>query len=420
MRDSLWGPGAKDALSALTFVGDSAINATRKLGSNVLYLTLGRRMSTTGFVTFTSLTAEAAATQVLLTHRPQVCEVQPAPEQRDIMWSNISIPKKQTELRHTVANIFFAFGAIFWAIPVAFVQAVTSMSELSKLIPFLSNLPTDSVWYSLLSGYLPVVALLGLINALPYVFQAAAESYEGCKSRSGVQLRVMTRYFYYQLANIYITVTAGSIFDALQEIVERPKDIFEILGRSFPSVAVYFVDLVIVKIFSGLTLELSRVWPLTRICWAQRCSNKELKTQRELRRGAFAEPELQYGWIYPTLLLVLIICLVYALISPFILPVGALYFALATLVYKHQALYVYLPQYESGGVFWYDVFNMALIGLVAAQITVIGYVALRGGIWQSPAMAPLPFIVAWFGYSSSSRYNAPSSRLSLERARQLD
>ncbi|CAN0082613.1 unnamed protein product, partial [Hapterophycus canaliculatus] len=56
--------------------------------------------------------------------------------------------------------------------------------------------------------------------------------------------------------------------------------------------------------------------------------------------------------VYPTLLLVLVVCFVYAVISPFIVPAGAIFFAFAYLVYKYQALYVYVPKYESGGVFW--------------------------------------------------------------------
>lgn len=40
--------------------------------------------------------------------------------------------------------------------------------------------------------------------------------------------------------------------------------------------------------------------------------------------------------MYPTLLLVLVVCFVYAVISPFIMPAGALFFGLAYLVYKYQ------------------------------------------------------------------------------------
>lgn len=40
--------------------------------------------------------------------------------------------------------------------------------------------------------------------------------------------------------------------------------------------------------------------------------------------------------MYPTLLLVLVVCFVYAVISPFIMPAGGVFFAFAYLVYKHQ------------------------------------------------------------------------------------
>ena len=41
--------------------------------------------------------------------------------------------------------------------------------------------------------------------------------------------------------------------------------------------------------------------------------------------------------VYPTLLLVLVVCFVYAVISPFIMPAGAIFFGVAYVVYKHQA-----------------------------------------------------------------------------------
>lgn len=45
---------------------------------------------------------------------------------------------------------------------------------------------------------------------------------------------------------------------------------------------------------------------------------------------------LKTNKVYPTLLLVLIVCFVYAVISPFIMPAGALFFGLAYVVYKYQ------------------------------------------------------------------------------------
>lgn len=42
-----------------------------------------------------------------------------------------------------------------------------------------------------------------------------------------------------------------------------------------------------------------------------------------------------------------------------------------------QALKVYVPSYESGGRFWPHIHNRFLVGLVVAQITAIGYFAIK-------------------------------------------
>lgn len=44
---------------------------------------------------------------------------------------------------------------------------------------------------------------------------------------------------------------------------------------------------------------------------------------------AYAPPMLNYGWVYPQALLVFTITLVFSVVSPFILPFGALYFGVA-------------------------------------------------------------------------------------------
>lgn len=55
----------QDALSSITFVGETAFNTTRRVARGVLYLTLGERMSNTGFVTFRKMSACAASRQVI-------------------------------------------------------------------------------------------------------------------------------------------------------------------------------------------------------------------------------------------------------------------------------------------------------------------------------------------------------------------
>ena len=87
---------------------------------------------------------------------------------------------------------------IFW-----FPQAWAKVENVA-LIPGLQWVETvhGGTFKSLINGYLPVVALLGLILLLPLIFNWVATSYEKRKTLSGVQNSIVGRYFYYQLANI--------------------------------------------------------------------------------------------------------------------------------------------------------------------------------------------------------------------------
>jgi hypothetical protein len=91
-----------------------------------------------------------------------------------------------------------------------------------------------------------------------------------------------------------------------------------------------------------------------------------------LRSGAFYSWPMLYGWIYPQLMMVLMIMVTYCLITPLLMPFCAIFFAGAYIMYKYQLLYVYVNEYQSGGYMWYAVFNRSLIALEFASVTLIG------------------------------------------------
>lgn len=57
-----------------------------------------------------------------------------------------------------------------------------------------------------INGYLPVVALLGLILILPVIFGLVARNYECRRTYSDIQRSMLSRYFYYQVRPIYAFV----------------------------------------------------------------------------------------------------------------------------------------------------------------------------------------------------------------------
>ena len=87
---------------------------------------------------------------------------------------------------------------------------------------------------------------------LPPLFIQISKA-EGLISFSQVQMRAFSRYFTFQVLNVFlVTAIAGSIFDTLAIILSNPEAAFEMLGNSLPRMSSFFITFVTVKCFFGL------------------------------------------------------------------------------------------------------------------------------------------------------------------------
>ena len=249
-------------------------------------LTVGAcyKTSSTAFVTLKSRVATSSAHQMFLSHVHYSMTVKSAPNPRDCIWENIPIPARQIEMRKTIADACFIVGAVFWSIVVGFITAIANLESLSKELPWLDAY-RNTVIYDVLNQYLAVGVLLILLGILPFIFDMIARSYEGRKLESEIQNSIMTRYFYYQLANVFVSVGLGSLANSIHQILQSPSSILSILGTSLPSLSVYFTNLLIVKTFTTVPLELLRIWPLICVLSVRSCRDKNKCTIRELKRG---------------------------------------------------------------------------------------------------------------------------------------
>jgi len=341
-------------------------------------VTIGRGASSTGFVTLKSVALAVEAQQVRLS-QTHAWQVWAAPEPRDIIWENVHKPLPQVRLRHTLALFACGFGLIFWSVPVTLIQGWAQVGNLQSRFPFVAQLQSLPLVYSFLTDYLPVLALIGLQCVLPSLFEFAAVRYEGHKTKSTVQRIVLNRCFGYQLASLCVTMITGSIWIELQNILQSPASFLTLLSSSLPKVAVYFVTFVLTRTGFSLPLLLLRPWDL-------------------LTGPPAAAVRCAYGSEAANAALVLVIGLTYSFIAPAILPVCALYFGFATVVYQWLFGYVYEPEFDGRGAFWYDLFNSVLLGLLLGSLALVALACVRATALQVAFLVPLPLGVAWFGY----------------------
>ncbi len=73
----------------------------------------------------------------------------------------------------TGSPIFFIYssfsnsGLLFWGVVMAFIAAVSNLSNLATYLPFLNDL--DSVSYAVLEGQLPVILLIVFMMLIPMI-----------------------------------------------------------------------------------------------------------------------------------------------------------------------------------------------------------------------------------------------------------
>lgn len=404
---------------------EGAFTGLRQAGKTIELLTVGAhyKTSSTAFVTFNSRVAMTSAHQMLMSHEYSSLIVTPAPNPKEIIWTNVAVPLQQINTRRAVANVMLTIGIVYWGAVVAFIATITNLESLSKQSrwSWLTKYKTN-YFYTLLNNYLALGLLLILLSLLPVLFQLSLRSYERCKLESDVQNLIMTRYYFFQVANVYVSVGFGSITSSISAILADPSNILRILGYYIASFSTYFAQLVIIKTFTGLPIELMRLWPLIQIFFVKMCTDKKKCTRRELRSGVLYNPEMLYGWVYPNCLMVLMIMCIYCCIAPLIMPIVLMFFSFIYVIYRYQLLFVFINSYQSGGYMWYSVFSRSMFALTAGMTTFCCYLGIRVTFGSGPfyAILPLPIILVMFSQHCERKYKQQSINLSMQQAMAID
>lgn len=376
--------------------------------------------SQTAFVTFNSSVSTSMAYQMFLSVEHYHMKTLMAPDPDGIIWDNVDKVARNVRKRRLLADFGIYFAGLFWGAVVAFITAISNLDELSKRYTWLEAYK-DTKFFSLLNAYLASLLLLVILALLPLIFWLVARYYEGIKVENEIQKSIMTRYFYYQLINVVVSVGLGSLLSNLQAFLKQPEQILTILGSSVPTFSVYFTNFIVVKAFTGLPLEMLRTWPFIQTIFLKCFLNERECSWRALHSGVFQTPQMVYGWIYPSLLMVLIVVCIYATIAPLVVPAALVYFIMAFYMYKYQLLHVYVNKFQGGGDMWIECYRYSMMCLMAGSLMLMCYLGIKTFFgWQFRIMVVLPFVISYFWRNVEKAYLKPSLRMSLRKSVLID
>lgn len=374
------------------------------------------------------------------------------------------VARVQVRARHRFVLMLTNVAIFFWSFPITLTSALGTLLTApdSRLlrdffmpVALLAGGET-SLYFETSLARLAVVALqLGLLTLVPIALTAVGERWEGAKTYSTVQRTLLRSYTAFSLINVYVTVLAPSggnaLYSYVQSAVRSPRDVLDLavgavgaLADALPRVAAYCCELLIAKALIGLPLEFARPWPLLQWAVATRCGRRRPfapaappgaaaadadgapAAPRASAHAGFVPPpfygfdQLEVGWVLPPLVMSFHMAALYAVISPLLLPVTALYFGLAALVLDHNARHAYRTTREGGAMWWPTAVSMVVWGLGGSQLLLIAYLAIRQAYAPAALCAPLPALSWRFLAHLRRKHAEPAAFLALDAAARRD
>ena len=189
--------------------------------------------------------------------------------------------------------------------------------------------------------------------------------------------------------------------------------IVDILGNKLPAESAYFMQLMLVHYFVGLGLEVARIIPCA-VAAVRRAAGPGLTPKERdtpwLGLNPLAVPS-DFAPLQPALLsdavLMFVILLVYAVLSPVTCFVMSFCFGASAIVYRNQCAFVYNPRGDSGGRLWPPAMRAILVCVVIGEVIVLVVLALKDGEGQAPLMVPLPVVtILLYLYLEQRHYHA--------------
>ncbi|KAH0863075.1 hypothetical protein HID58_080286 [Brassica napus] len=365
------------------------------------------------FVSFKSRWGAAVCAQTQQSRDPTEWLTEWAAEPCDIYYDNLALPYVDLKIRRIIVAVAYFFLTFFFMIPIAFVQSLANIEGIEKNFPFLKPLIEVKFFKSIIQGFLPGIALKIFLMLLPRILMQMSK-FEGFISTSSLERRAASRFYMFQFINVFLgSIVTGTAFQQLNSFLNQSaNDIAKTIGVSIPIKATFFVTYIMVDGWAGVAGEILRLKPLI----IYHLKNSFLVRTEKDREEATDPGTIGFNTGEPQIQLYFLLGLVYAAVSPILLPFIILFFALAYVVYRHQVINVYNQKYESAGKFWPDVHRRVVTALIVSQLLLMGLLSTKGAHKSTPLLLVLPVLTIGFHIHCKCRYQSAFVTYSLKEA----
>ncbi|KAK9154706.1 hypothetical protein Sjap_002186 [Stephania japonica] len=336
------------------------------------------------FVSFKTRQGATIAYQSQQHDNPLIWVTEMAPEPRDVLWKNLSVPHCYFLLHKIGVFLGASLLTIFFAIPVAAVQGIAQFEKLKKWFPPAMAVQLIPGLRSIVTGYLPSAILNTFIYIVPFAMVAMGRS-QGFFSRCKGDIKACSMVFYFLVGNVFfLSLLSGSLLHQIGESFAHPRDFPRHLAAAVSAQADFFITYILTDGLSLFSLEILQagllIWDFIRA--------------NTFGRGQNENPylfSLPYYRVIPFVSVSILIGMVYAVIAPLLLPFLVVYLFLGYVVYVNQIQDVYDTTYETCGQYWPYIHHYITIAIILMQITMIGLFGLKSK--PAASISTLPFLL---------------------------
>ncbi|WOH11478.1 hypothetical protein DCAR_0830965 [Daucus carota subsp. sativus] len=369
------------------------------------------------FVSFKTRWGAAVCAQTQQSKDPTQWITGWAAEPRDVYWPNLAVPYVQLTVKRLMMAVSFFFLTFFFMIPIAMVQSLANIEGIEKRAPFLKPVIEAKVIKSFIQGFLPGIALKIFLILLPTILMMMSK-FEGFLSISSLERRSASRYYIFNFVNVFLgSIIAGTAFEQLNTFLKKSaNEIPKTIGVAIPMKATFFITYIMVDGWAGIAGEILRLKPLI---FYHLKNTFLVKTEKD-REKAMDAGSLGFNTGEPQIQFYFLLGLVYAVVTPLLLPFILVFFALAYVVFRHQIINVYNQEYESAAAFWPDVHGRVISALVISQLLLMGLLSTKEAALTTPFLLALPVLTIWFHRYCKGRYEPAFVKFPLQEAMMKD
>ncbi|TXG62795.1 hypothetical protein EZV62_009789 [Acer yangbiense] len=348
------------------------------------------------FVSFKTCQEAAKCSQSQQAIKATKWVTESAPEPRDIYWDNLLRPWINTSIRKMLVWATYASVLCFYMIPIAVVQSMENLEEIKKLLPKLApvieKLTHMGLVKQIVQLLIPGITLKIARELLRIIIEMICKM-EGCISHSSFERRSAERFFWFYVGNIFLgNVLTGTII----QLHRSPFRTLKVIGSFVPLKAKFFMSTIMVDIWAEVAVDILNLVKLLKFRLNPRVKYGDEAVDPAHLLFSASEPQVQYY---------LLLGLVYAVITPLILPFVIFIFLCSYLVYSHQVINFYDKQYESGAVFWPTVHRHIIYSVVISEVLLMLMLSIQGEK-LTPLLIPLPFLTLGFLKYSNNKFRS--------------